>query len=281
MAENDDIVPEEQFDNSNDATSPEREADNAPEVSQENAVESSSADEASDAETSETGEIPQVQESAVKSSLDDEQAAQLEEEAQKAVEQHNISHRYRLITVSAIFAIIVIVLVTAFGWPGWARQAASTGSSTATGQDAVVTATPVALPNNASDLEKILPDTVGSYARGEVKTTTVWNDAEPLEQYEVTYTTGDSASEITIVFAQWTSAEFAKTQYDTLIANLKSSVSASGNVKVGDSTTGAYEIHADADNDNNSIIVWQNDTVVFQATGPKNSVNNFYSSFPY
>ncbi|TCD54460.1 hypothetical protein EJ419_03015 [Alloscardovia theropitheci] len=210
-----------------------------------------------------------------------EQAAQLEQEAQRAVEQHNISHKYRIIAISTIFAIIVIMVVTAFGWPGWARQEATSGSSSATGQESVVTATPVALPKDASALVKILPDTVGSYARGEVKETTVWKDSEPVEEYEVTYTTGDNASEIKITFAQWTSADYAKAQYDSLISGEKGAATASGKVRVGDSETGSYEVHADASDSAKSVILWNNDTTVFQAIGPKNAVNNFYSSFPY
>ena len=80
--------------------------------------------------------------------------------------------------------------------------------------------------------------------------------------------------------AQWSSADNAKTQYDALVAAQTGDESASGNVKVSGNVTGAYVVKADASNSKNAVAIWQNDTVVFQATGTKEAVDRFYQKFP-
>ena len=208
----------------------------------------------------------------------DEQA---QEQAEEAIEQHKKSHRKRAMVLTVIFAVIAALLVTAFVWPGWARKTATNSAAVATGQEEVVAVDPVALPSNATDLEKILPDTVGSYARGEVKSTTVWQSAEPVEEYEVTYMTGDSSADIQLTVGQWTASQYAKEQYDSLIHNLNSEATATGRVNVGGNETGTYEIHPAPDNKKNSVVVWHNETAVMYAVGSKNAVNNFFANFPY
>ena len=39
-------------------------------------------------------------------------------------------------------------------------------------------------------------------------------------------------------------------------------------------------VKADASNSKNAVAIWQNDTVVFQATGTKEAVDRFYQKFP-
>ncbi|WP_418969131.1 hypothetical protein [Alloscardovia omnicolens] len=203
------------------------------------------------------------------------------EEAEEALEQHRKSHRNRAIVLTIIFAVIAVLLVTAFVWPGWARKTAENGAAQATGQEEVIAVDPVQLPPSATDLQKILPDTVGNYARGEVQSTTVWESAEPVEEYQVTYTTGDTDADIQLTVGQWTASQYAQEQYDSLIHNLNSAAIASGKVNVGGNETGSYEIHEDSSNKKNSIAVWHNDTAVMWAVGPKNAVNNFFANFPY
>ena len=38
------------------------------------------------------------------------------------------------------------------------------------------------------------------------------------DRYTLTYSTGDAAKDVTLVAAQWSSADNAKTQYDALVA---------------------------------------------------------------
>ena len=45
-------------------------------------------------------------------------------------------------------------------------------------------------------------------------------------------------------------------------------------------TKGSYVAKLDAADDTKAVAVWQNDTVVFQATGAEDSVADFYMEFP-
>ncbi len=54
----------------------------------------------------------------------------------------------------------------------------------------------------------------------------------------------------------------------------------SGEVKVSGETKGSYVAKLDAADDTKAVAVWQNDTVVFQATGAEDSVADFYMEFP-
>lgn len=224
---------------------------------------------------------PDVVEETAKETVEKPAQNATETTVEEAVQQHDKAHRYRTFAVVGILVVIVLGLVSAFVWPGWALQPASNSSATASGKDAVVAVTPVALPSDATTLTKILPDTVGTYARGELKTTTVWDSSSPIEQYEVTYTTGDSQADITVTFAQWSTSTQATGQYDALRGALTAGTLASGKVHVGGQEMGDYEIHADEADSTKSVVVWRNDTVVFEAKGPKSAVNAFYAGFPY
>ena len=125
-----------------------------------------------------------------------------------------------------------------------------------------------------------MPGSVLNYARTKADASTTWNSASPLEEYTLTYSTGDAAKDVTLVAAQWSSADNAKTQYDALVAAQTGDESASGNVKVSGNVMGAYVVKADASNSKNAVAIWQNDTVVFQATGTKEAVDRFYQKFP-
>ena len=91
-----------------------------------------------------------------------------------------------------------------------------------------------------------MPGSVLNYARTKADASTTWNSASPLEEYTLTYSTGDAAKDVTLVAAQWSSADNAKTQYDALVAAQTGDESASGNVKVSGNVTGAYVVKADA-----------------------------------
>ena len=98
--------------------------------------------------------------------------------------------------------------------------------------------------------------------------------------YQLSFVRGTLPEDVTLVAAQWSSADNAKTQYDALVAAQTGDESASGNVKVSGNVTGAYVVKADASNSKNAVAIWQNDTVVFQATGTKEAVDRFYQKFP-
>ena len=66
----------------------------------------------------------------------------------------------------------------------------------------------------------------------------------------------------------------------TLAGALTGEELGSGEVKVSGETKGSYVAKLDAADDTKAVAVWQNDTVVFQATGAKDSVVDFYMEFP-
>ena len=180
------------------------------------------------------------------------------------------SHGKLIAVVVAAAVVIILAVLSAFVWPGWAIQK-NDGTSTTTqnSQQKTESSEPTkptidatALPDDASELLKAMPGSVLNYARTKADASTTWNSASPLEEYTLTYSTGDAAKDVTLVAAQ-TGDE-----------------SASGNVKVSGNVTGAYVVKADASNSKNAVAIWQNDTVVFQATGTKEAVDRFYQKFP-
>ncbi|NEG79184.1 hypothetical protein GFD22_09425 [Bifidobacterium avesanii] len=193
--------------------------------------------------------------------------------------------------VVAAAIVVIIALVTAFIAPGWAlKKNASDGGAVAQGTEtqttqaapATPTISPSALPSDATELLKAMPDTVLNFARTGAGATSTWQSAKvkPIEEYTLTYSTGDAADDVTIVTAQWSKADDAKTQYDALASALTGKELASGNIKVSGSSTGSYVTKEDASDSNKAVSVWRNDTVVFQATGSKQAVQDLTKNFP-
>ena len=200
------------------------------------------------------------------------------------------SHGKLLVVVAAAALIIVLALLSAFVWPGWAldrNASANNGTTTSTADDGTKDTEPTtpsikaaALPDDASELLKAMPDSVLDYARTAADTSTAWGAASPLEEYTLTYSTGDEAKDVTLVIAQWSTAKSAKAQYDAVTKALAGSELASGTVKVSGEATGSYTVHEDAADTAKAMAVWRNDTVVFQASGSTESVQRFYVDFP-
>lgn len=198
------------------------------------------------------------------------------------------SSRRRLIVVVIAAVVVLLALASAFIWPGWALQ--NRGDGNGVGADAAQqsqsaeqdepTIDAVPLPDDATELLKAMPDTVANYARTSAEATQDWAGTNPIEEYTVGYSTGDTAHDLTMTMGQWSDANAAKTQYDAAVAALTGDTLAQGNVKVSGATTGAYVVHADPDDDSAATAVWQNDTAVFQVSGPKDDVLSFYQKFP-
>lgn len=134
------------------------------------------------------------------------------------------SHGKLIAVVVAAAVVIILAVLSAFVWPGWAIQK-NDGTSTTTqnSQQKTESSEPTkptidatALPDDASELLKAMPGSVLNYARTKADASTTWNSASPLEEYTLTYSTGDAAKDVTLVAAQWSSADNAKTQYDAL-----------------------------------------------------------------
>ncbi|KAB7789284.1 hypothetical protein [Bifidobacterium cebidarum] len=197
------------------------------------------------------------------------------------------SHGKLIAVVVAAAVVIILAVLSAFVWPGWAIVSKSDTSTTQTAQQQNKDTEPTkptidatALPDDASELLKAMPDSVLNFARTKAEASTSWSSASPLEEYTVTYSTGDNAKDITLIVAQWSTADNAKTQYDALAAAQTGEELASGNVKVSGDATGSYTVKSDPSDAKKAIAIWQNDTVVFQASGNKQALERFYQKFP-
>lgn len=203
--------------------------------------------------------------------------------------QTSSSHGKLIVAVVAAALVVVLALVSAFIWPGWALNKGGEANSQGTtsqgaSQDASEPTTPsidaVALPDDASELLKAMPDSVLNFARTKADASTSWSGASPVEEYTLTYSTGTDGQEVTLEVAQWSQDEDAQSQYDNLTGAMTGKELGSGNVKVSGEATGAYSAKTDPNDETKAIAVWRNDTVVFQATGAKDSVQRFYQQFP-
>ncbi|MDF7640477.1 hypothetical protein PT279_02575 [Bifidobacterium sp. ESL0784] len=201
-------------------------------------------------------------------------------------QRYSSSHGKLITVVVAAAVVIILALLSAFVWPGWAMNK---GANEEQKQQQTTSVKPEPttpsikakeLPQDATPLLKAMPDNVLNFARTEAAPSANWTSASPLEEYTLTYSTGNMAKDVTLVVAQWSGNDTAKTQYDTLTGALKGTDVASGDVKVSGNATGKYVVKASGNKNKSATAVWQNDTVVFQATGPKDSIQRFYSKFP-
>ena len=208
--------------------------------------------------------------------------------SQQSAQQSSHRHGRTVAVVVTAAIVVVIALVTAFLVPGWALRKNAEPTAAVDGQQAQTTQTAdptptisaSALPGDATELLKAMPDTVLAFARTAAAASTTWQSASPVEEYTLTYSTGDTANDVTVVTAQWSDKDSAKKQYDALAGALTGKELASGNVKVSGSNTGTYVTKEDATDANKAVSVWQNDTVVFQATGAKQAVQDLTRKFP-
>ncbi len=195
---------------------------------------------------------------------------------------HNSSHR-KLNAVIAVAAVaIVLALLSAFIWPGWALNKPQPQQSQPqqTVQPTKPSIEAVELPSDATQLLKAMPDSVLNFARTKADISETWKDASALEEYTLTYSTGEKGEDITLVVAQWSIDDSAISQYKVLSKAMKGKELSSGAVKVKGEETGSYVVKSDNDSADKAIAVWRNDTVVFQASGSTTSVQRFVDQFP-
>ena len=191
--------------------------------------------------------------------------------------QNSSSHGKLIAAVVAAALVVVLALISAFVWPGWALN--KNGQAGQAGQTSQQASTSNGT-DGASELLKAMPDSVLNYARTKADASTTWSSTSPVEEYALTYSTGKKGQDVTLEVGQWNDGDKAKSQYDTLAEAMTGKELGSGNVKVSGKTTGAYSAKADPDDDTKAVAVWRNDTVVFYATGAKNDIQRFYQQFP-
>lgn len=193
------------------------------------------------------------------------------------------SHRNRLIVSLIAIFVIVAAVVTAFLWPGWALKKKGgmlTNQVATTSANATPTIPPQPLPSNASALVKaVLPDSSGTYSRQSVTVTQVWESSQPIEEYVATYSNGVKGQEMTVTVAQWSTSDYALKQYQAISGQLTGKQIATGNVVVNGSQTGSYTVHEDAKDPSRAVAVEQNATALFQMTGPKDQMTDFFAKY--
>jgi len=158
------------------------------------------------------------------------------------------SHGKLIAVVVAAAVVIILAVLSAFVWPGWAIKKDETSvqgkqQAAASAEPTKPTIEATALPDDATELLKAMPDSVLNYARTKAEASTTWTAATPLEEYTLTYSTGDKAKDVTLIIAQWSASDNAKTQYDALASAQTGDELAAGNVKVSGSTTGSYAVN--------------------------------------
>lgn len=199
---------------------------------------------------------------------------------QQQTQTSSTAHKARIVVFAAA-AIVVLAILSAFAWPGWAVRHVPEPMDVPT---AVASAKPTidakALPANASELLKAMPEHVSNFARTDAQATDEWDVSSPLEEYRLVYSTGDEAKDVQVVVGQWASEEEALTQYNALTKLLEGDEIAAGSVKVNGANTGAYVVNADKGDDAKEVAVWRNDTVCVRLSGPKSSVDTVFKLFP-
>ncbi|MBR6439894.1 MAG: hypothetical protein IKS61_01060 [Aeriscardovia sp.] len=187
----------------------------------------------------------------------------------------------RIVIVIVVAAILV--LISAFIWPGWAHRKAQPSQAQAqapqTSQVSPArTVKFVPLPQGATKLEEAMPNYVGSYARISVKPATTWQKGYPIEEWVVTY--DDGQDDVTLLAAQWPLAGNAAGEYSSLSSALQGTSLSSGKVTVNGAQTGNYEVKEE-EKPSQTTALWQNSTCVFEATGPGKSAQSFWRAFPF
>lgn len=187
-----------------------------------------------------------------------------------------------MVVIVCAAAAMVLAMLSAFVWPGWAlnkpQPAQSPRQQTVQPTKPSIEAT--ALPDDATQLLKAMPDSVLNFARTKAEASDTWSEASPLEEYTLTYATGKKGHDVTLVVAQWSDSDAATKQYEALSKAMDGKELASGAVKVKGEQTGEYLIESVGNSSGKARAVWRNDTVVFRASGSTADVQRFVGKFP-
>ena len=120
------------------------------------------------------------------------------------------------------------------------------------------------------------------YCSGQsVEKTTDWESSQPIEEYKAVYSNGQAGQDITVTVAQWSTSDYALKQYQSLTGQLKGTQIAQGNVSVNGAQTGSYIAREDQKNTRNAVVIEQNSSVLFQLSGPKAQMTDFFDKFGY
>jgi len=188
-------------------------------------------------------------------------------------------YRRRRLVVFVGLLVVVLVLVGGFVWPGfWRAGATPQPVPTVTVTAAVPTPTVKAMERAGDEtaFQKALPSAVLQFALGALDEAEEPKEQGALEAWTAEYADG-GPGEIALVAGQWATSDEAAT---AAVAWTKAAGEAdrTGDVKVGKKVVGQYAI-APAKG-GKAVVVWQNGTAVIRATGPADTMEDFYAAFP-
>lgn len=181
--------------------------------------------------------------------------------------------------VGVLVVVLALVLLTGFAWPGfWRAEATPEPVPTVTVTAPVPTPTVKAMDRSGEEtaFQKALPSAVLQLALGSLDEAKEPKGEGALEAWNAEYSDGD-AIEVTVVAGQWSSADEAATAA-TAWTSSAGEAERTGDVKVGKKVVGQYAFVPVKGG--KTVVVWQNGTVVLQATGPTDRMEDFYTAFP-
>jgi hypothetical protein len=192
-----------------------------------------------------------------------------------------VYRRRRLVAVVGLLVIVlVVVLVGGFVWPGfWRAEATPQPVPTVTVTAPVPTPTVKAMDRSGDEtaFQKALPSTVLQFALGSVgEAGAIKEEQGALEAWNAEYSDGGSG-EVALRAGQWATSDEAA-QAAAAWTKAAGEADREGDVKVGKKVVGQYAIIPAKDG--SAVAVWQNGTAVMQATGPADTMEDFYAAFP-
>ena len=192
-----------------------------------------------------------------------------------------VFRRRRIVVASAAGALVIVVaLLTAFVWPGFAKPEPEP-QATVTAPVPTPTISPSGRPDAQTAFVEAQPDTVLALALREVTEDATWeDDADAVESWQLVYADGDGegATTVQVHAGQWEDDDAASAAYAALV-KAAGEPTGEGEVTVDGETVGSYVV-TPGSTTGTAVVTWRNGTVVLQATGPADLVEEFYSAYP-
>ena len=187
--------------------------------------------------------------------------------------------RRLVVAVGAVVLVLALLLLGGFAWPGfWRAEATPEPVPTVTVTAPAPTPTVKAMKRSGDEtsFQKALPSGVLQFALASLDEEKEPKEQGALEAWKAVYADGGS-DEVELVAGQWaTDAEAEKavaawTQEAGKPDN-------EGDVKVGKKVVGQYALVPIKGDQ--VTVVWQNQSAVLRATGPKAVMEDFYAAYP-
>jgi hypothetical protein len=191
-----------------------------------------------------------------------------------------VYRRRRLAAVVGLLVVVLaLVLVSGFVWPGfWRSEATPQPVPTVTVTAPVPTPTVKAMEraDDETAFQKALPSAVLQFALGSLAEAKEPKGEGALEAWNAEYSDGGSG-EVALLAGQWATSDEAATAAAAWTSSA-GEADREGDVKVGKKVVGQYAIVPAKGG--KAVVVWQNGTAVMRATGPADTMEDFYAAFP-